>query len=265
MYPPDKCRARDRMFRALPISVSQVPSQGRSRKISVAVGAVVIALITGGVYLRIHQRPRLTEKDTIVLSDFSNTTGDAVFDDALRQALTVQLMQSPFLNILPDQREHEILRQMGRSPDEPVSRSEAREVCQRANAQAVLAGSIARLGDQYLVGLEATNCNTGELLASQQVQAEKKDTVLKSLGQAASDMREKLGESLATIQKFDATVEEATTSSLEALKAYTIADKDTGRGEQTQSIPFFKHALELDPNFAGLHRSSRGVRQHGRE
>jgi eukaryotic-like serine/threonine-protein kinase len=244
---------------SLPASVSQVPSRARSWKIPVAASAVVIALIAAGVYFRFHQRLRLTEKDTIVLSDFTNTTGDVVFDGALRQALTVQLMQSPFLNILPDQREHDILRPMGRSPDEPVSKSAAREVCQRTNAQAVLAGSIARLGDQYLVGLEATNCNTGELLASQQVQAEKKDTVLKSLGQAASGMREKLGESLATIQKFDAPVEEATTSSLEALKAYTIADKDTGRGEQTQSIPFFKHALELDPNFALAYTGLAGV------
>jgi eukaryotic-like serine/threonine-protein kinase len=234
----------------LPPSVPQVPSRAGSWKTPVAAGAVVIALLTGGVYFRLHQRSRLTEKDTIVLSDFNNTTADAVFDGALRQALTVQLMQSPFLNILPAQREQELLRQMGRPPDEPVSKSAALEVCQRANAQAVLAGSIARLGDQYLVGLEATNCNTGELLASQQVQADKRDAVLKSLGQAASGMREKLGESLATIQKFDAPVEEATTSSLEALKAFTIADKDTNRGEQTQSIPFFKRALELDPNFA---------------
>jgi serine/threonine protein kinase/Tfp pilus assembly protein PilF len=244
---------------SLPASVPQVPSRVRSWKIAVVVGAAVIALIAAGVYFRFHQRLRLTEKDTIVLSDFTNTTGDAVFDGALRQALTVQLMQSPFLNILPDPREQEILRQMGRPPDEPVSKSAAREVCQRANAQAVLAGSIARLGNQYLVGLEATNCNTGELLASQQVQADKKDAVLKSLGQAASGMREKLGESLATIQKFDAPVEEATTSSLEALKAFTIADKDTNKGEQTQSIPFFKHALELDPNFAMAYSGLAGV------
>ena len=244
---------------SLPASVSQVPSRPRSGKVPAAIGAVVVALIAAGAYFRFHQRLQLTEKDTIVLSDFTNTTGDAVFDGALRQALTVQLMQSPFLNILPDQREQEILRQMGRSSDEAVSKSAAREVCQRANAQAVLAGSIARLGDQYLVGLEATNCNTGELLASEQVQADKKDAVLKSLGQAASGMREKLGESLVTIRKFDAPVEEATTSSLEALKAFTIADQDTNRGEQTQSIPFFKHALELDPNFALAYSGLAGV------
>jgi serine/threonine protein kinase/Tfp pilus assembly protein PilF len=242
-----------------PPVASNAPANGRSWKIPVALSALVIALIAGGISFRFRERPRLTEKDTIVLSDFSNTTGDAVFDGALKQALTVQLMQSPFLNILPDQREHEILQQMGRSPDEPVSKSAAREVCQRANAKAVLAGSIARLGDQYLVGLEATNCNTGELLASQQVQTEKKDTVLKSLGQAVSGMREKLGESLAIIQKFDAPVEEATTSSLEALKAFTVADQDTARGEQTQSIPFFKHALELDPNFAMAYNKLAGV------
>jgi serine/threonine protein kinase/Tfp pilus assembly protein PilF len=244
---------------SLPDSVSQMPSRVRTWKIPVVVGAVVIALIAAGVYFRFHQRLRLTEKDTIVLSDFTNTTGDAVFDGALRQALTVQLMQSPFLNILPDQRARDILRQMGRSPDEPVSKAAAREICQRTNAQAVLAGSIARLGNQYLVGLEATNCNTGELLASQQVLADKKDAVLKSLGQVASGMREKLGESLATIQRFDAPVEEATTSSLEALKAFTIADVDTNRGEQIHSIPFFKHALELDPNFAMAYSGLAGV------
>jgi hypothetical protein len=247
---------------SLPASVSQVPSRARSWK--TYPGRVFDSVaIAAGVYFRFHQRLRLTEKDTIVLSDFT-TAGISLGRRAVTGVDHYRHV-SPFLNILPDQREQEILRQMGRSSDEPVSKSAAREVCQRANAQAVLAGSIARLGDQYLVGLEATNCNTGELLAGQQVQADKKDAVLKSLGQAASGMREKLGESLGTIQR-STRLRRSDYILAGALKAWHHRSKDiTGEGADTvHSI--FQARPGVGPELcSGLQRSSRGVRQHGRE
>jgi predicted Ser/Thr protein kinase len=166
--------------------------------------AVALVLIATAVfYFRSHHATKLTEKDTLVLADFANTTGDAVFDGALKQALTVQLMQSPFLSIVPEERVRETLGQMGRSPDEPVNKAVGREICQRVNVKAMLAGSITRLGDQYVIGLDAVNCGTGDLLASEQVQAETKERVLNALGKAASSLRGKLGESLASIKKYD--------------------------------------------------------------
>jgi eukaryotic-like serine/threonine-protein kinase len=216
--------------------------------IAPAVALVVIA--AAALYFRSQHTPKLTEKDTLVLADFANTTGDTVFDGALKQALTVQLMQSPFLSILPDERVRDTLRQMGRSQDEPVNKAVGREICQRANVKAMLAGSITRLGDQYVIGLDAVNCATGDLLASEQVQAETKERVLNALGKAASSLRGKLGESLASIHKYDTPVEEATTSSLEALKSYTLADEEGRRGKQLEAIPHLNRAIELDPNFA---------------
>jgi serine/threonine protein kinase/tetratricopeptide (TPR) repeat protein len=210
----------------------------------------VAALIVGGLYWRSHRSPKLTDKDTIVLADFANTTGDPVFDGALKQALSIQLLQSPFLSILPDQRVQEILKQMGRSSGDPISKSVAREICQRASVEAMLAGSIARLGNEYLIGLEAVNCQTGELLVSEQAQAENKETVLKGLGSAATALRKKLGESLSSVQKYDMPVEEGTTSSLEALKMLSLADQNQNSGRQLEAIPQYQRAIELDPNFA---------------
>jgi tetratricopeptide (TPR) repeat protein len=193
---------------------------------------------------------KLTDKDTIVLADFTNTTGDPVFDGALKQALSIQLLQSPFLSILPDQRIHEIVKEMGRPVDDPISKDVCREICQRASVKAMLAGSIAKLGSEYLIGLEAMNCQTGDLLASAQVQADSKEAVLKALGQASSDLREKLGESLSSVRKYDTPVQEATTSSLEALKSFTLAEENQNQGKQLESVPQYQRAIELDPNFA---------------
>jgi eukaryotic-like serine/threonine-protein kinase len=168
-------------------------------------------------------------------------------------------LQSPFLSILPDQRVQEILKQMGRSSGDPISKSVAREICQRASVKAMLAGSIARLGNEYLLGLEALNCQTGELLASEQVQAENKESVLKALGNVATALRKKLGESLSSVQKYDTPVEEGTTSSLEALKVFSLANQNSDSGRQLESIPQYQRAIELDPNFARAYTGLAGV------
>jgi len=220
-------------------------------KMMVPAAAVIVALVAGGLYWRTHQRPKLTERDTILVADFMNTTGDTVFDGALKQALTVQLLQSPFLNILPEQRVRDTLKLMGRPTDDLVNKSVGREICQRASVKAMLAGSIAKLGNQYVIGLDALNCQSGDLLASEQVQAESKEAVLKALGNAASSMREKLGESLSSLRKYDTPVDEATTSSLEALKSFTQGQANSNQGKQLEAVPQYQHAIELDPNFAG--------------
>ena len=179
-----------------------------------------------------------------------NTTGDAVFDDTLKQALAVDLGQSPFLNILSETKARQTLREMARSQNERLTRDLAREVCQRAGSKAYLAGSIAALGTQYVIGLEALNCASGEALAREQVTATGKEQVLPALGRAASKLRNELGESLSSVQKFDVPMEEATTSSLEALKALTLGLKAFKEKGDADAIPFVKHAIELDPNFA---------------
>jgi serine/threonine protein kinase/predicted Zn-dependent protease len=230
--------------------VTRERSRGKLWKIAIPSVLGLAALVAGGLYLRSRQARALTEKDSIVLADFANTTGESVFDDALKQALRVQLEQSPFLNVLSEQQISQQVRYMGRSNNDRLTQDVAREVCQRAGSKAVLAGSISSLGSHYAIGLNATNCQTGESLGSEQVEAESREQVLKSLGLAATKMRETLGESLATIQKYDAPVEQATTPSLEALKAYTEAWNLHVNGEESKSIPFFKHAIELDPNFA---------------
>jgi serine/threonine protein kinase/tetratricopeptide (TPR) repeat protein len=209
---------------------------------------VVAALAAGGIYYRSHRARPLTDRDTIVLADFTNTTGDSIFDDTLKQALATQLAQSPFLNILSDQRLNETLRLMGRSPGERITMETAREICERTQSTAVLAGSIGNLGSQYVLGLNAINCKNGDSLGREEMQGSRKEDVLNMLGKAATSLREKLGESLASIQKFDAPVELATTTSLEALKAYSLG----GRAMATSgdALPLLKHAVELDPNFA---------------
>jgi serine/threonine protein kinase/tetratricopeptide (TPR) repeat protein len=201
-------------------------------------------------YFRHTRLVPLTNRDTIVLADFLNTTGDAVFDGTLKLALAVQLGQSPFLNIFGDDHLREALRFMDRSPDERVTRDVAREICLRQGLKALLAGSIAALGSHYVITLEAINALTGDAIAREQAEAESKEQVLKKLGKAATRLRQKLGESLASIQKFDAPIEQATTTSLDALKAYSMGRELTLGNKDREAMPFLKRAVELDPNFA---------------
>ena len=219
-------------------------------KIAVPLFVVAAALLAGGLFWRTRQGPRLTEKDTIVLADFANTTGDPVFDDTLKQGLRVQLEQSPFLNILSDERVSEQLPLMGRPKDERLTKQLARDLCQRVGSKAVLAGSIASLGTHYVLGLSAFNCYTGDALTSEQVEADSREHVLSALGDSAKRMRENLGESLASIQKYYAPVEQATTPSLEALQAYSLGLKTWFAKGVDDSFPFFQRAVELDPKFA---------------
>jgi eukaryotic-like serine/threonine-protein kinase len=196
----------------------------------------------------------LTEKDTILLADFDNKTGDPVFDDALKQALAVQLGQSPFLNILSDRKVSETMRLMGRQPGDRITRDVAGELCVRTGSKAILLGSISNLGGQYVVGVDAVSCSSGDTLAKEQEEAATKQDVLKALSKAASSLRGKLGESLASIQKFDVPVE-ATTTSLEALKAFSMGITTQRTKGDAAAIPFYKRALELDPNFAVAYAS----------
>ncbi len=222
-----------------------------SRKRWYILAAVLVALAAAfGGFFYTRRARALTEKDSILLSDFVNTTGDPVFDGTLKQALAVQLEQSPFLNIFPQERVRDTLRYMGRSSDERLTPDLARQVCQRESIKAALNGSIATMGSQYVVGVDAINCQTGDTLAREQIEVDKKEQVLAAVGRAASNLRSKLGESLASIQKFDSKVEEATTSSLEALKAFSLGEAERDKGSEYTAIPFYKHALELDPNFA---------------
>ncbi len=229
------------------------PSGRRTAYLTIGSIAVVAAAVGAFLFLRSSQAPALTERDTILVTDFTNTTGDAVFDDTLKQALAVNLSQSPFLNLVPDSKVRETLGQMNRSPDERVTRVVGREVCQREQAKAMLSGTIASLGNTYAITLEATNCLTGDTIAREQVEARSKEGVLDSLGSAASQMRSHLGESLSSIKQLDAPIERATTSSLEALKAYSLGVAERTRGAEPESVRFFKHAVEIDPNFALAH------------
>src|SRR5208283_500754 len=207
-------------------------------------------LAVGGWLFHSRKAHALTDKDTIVLSDFDNKTGDAVFDDTLKQELSVQLEQSPFLNLLSDRRANETLKLMGRSAGDRLTPEVTREVCERTSSKAMLTGSIAGLGNQYVIGLKAVNCNTGDVLAEAQEQAAGKEEVLKALDDAAVSLRGRLGESLSSVQKYATPVEGATTPSLEALKAYSLGRKTEFAQGDTAALPFYKRAVELDPNFA---------------
>ena len=212
--------------------------------------ALLVLLIAAGWYFRSRQSAKLSEKDSVLLADFVNTTGDPVFDGTLKQALAVQLEQSPYLNIVPQSKIREALRFMGKPPDEPLTNDVAREICQRQGIKAMLTGTIAGLGNHYVVTLSALNGSTGDTLASEQVEVDSKEQVLKSLDKAASDLRQKMGESLASVQQFAIPLEQATTSSLEALQAFTLGHDEHQKMKDDAALPHLKKAVELDPNFA---------------
>jgi eukaryotic-like serine/threonine-protein kinase len=212
--------------------------------------ASVVLTLSIGSYFYLHRAPKLTDKDTIVVTDISNQTGEAVFDDTLKQGLAVSLSQSPFLNLLPDERANRTLTMMGRPAGERLTPEVAREVCVRTASKALLAGSISRLGSHYVIGLKAMTCASGQVLAQEQVEAGSREEVLKALGKAASSLRQKLGESLSSVRNYDIPVEEATTSSLEALQAYSRALRMRYSNGDNEALPSFRRAVELDPNFA---------------
>src|SRR5262245_36182255 len=245
---------------ATPVSVPIAASSGTSGAaaprtpstrwmLPAALGAIALA-VAFTVLFRQQRAQALTERDTVLLADFLNTTGDPVFDGTLKQALAVQLEQSPFLNLLPDQRVRHTLGFMGRSPDERVTPSLAREICERAGAKATIGGSIEALGSHYVVALNAASCRSGDTLAREQIEAARKEEVLGAVGKAASRLRGRLGESLASVEKFDTAIDEATTPSLEALRSFSQGSEARTRGHEVESIPFVDPAVELDPNFA---------------
>ena len=238
--------------------VAEVPVAGRKLwKILVPAAVILIAAaIGGGFYFRSRQAThRLTEKDTIVVADFANSTGDAVFDETLKQALSVALNQSPFLNVLSESKVAATLQMMSRPAGAKLTPEVARELCQRAGSKAYFAGSIASLGSQFVLGLKAVNCQSGDPLAEEQVTAASKEKVLEALGEAASKLRGELGESLATVQKFDVPLAQATTSSLEALKAYSLGNKAQDEKGPVAALPYHQRAIELDLNFATGYRA----------
>jgi len=234
------------------VSSAEYIANGIKRhKIAAAVVALLLVVASASAfYFYRRHSVRLTERDTVLLTDFVNTTGEPVFDGTLKQALAVQLGQTPFLTLFPDDRVRETLRFMGRSPDDRITRDIGREICERQGIKALLTGTIASLGSHYVITLEAMNPRSGDSIAREQIEAESKEKVLSSLGTAASNLRMKLGESLSSIQKYDVSIEQATTSSLEALKAFAMANEERAKGKARESLTLYKRAVELDPNFA---------------
>jgi len=238
------------------VTAAEVPAAGRGKPWKIAAPLLVVALIVaGGLYYRSHQQSkRLTEKDTIVLTDFANSTGDAIFDDTLKTALSVSLRQSPFLNVLSDSQVAKTLKLMTRPASTKLTPEVGREVCLRAGSKAYLVGAIGSLGSEYVLGLKAVNCQSGDTLAEEQVTAASKEKVLGTLGEAASKLRAELGESLPSVQKFDVPLAEATTSSLEALKAYSLGKRALSEQGAAAALPYHQRAVQLDPNFAIAYR-----------
>ncbi|HEX3321714.1 MAG TPA: serine/threonine-protein kinase [Terriglobales bacterium] len=225
-----------------------------SRVAAFGIGSLIIGVaLLSFWFFRSNHIVKLTEKDSIVIADFSNSTGNPVFDSTLKQALSISLSQSPFLNLLADQTISDTLKLMGRTGEQRLTTSLAREVCLRTNSKAMLEGSISELGNEYVIGLKALECRSGAVLAEEQVQASGSGEVLNSMDRAAKAVRSKLGESLSTVQRFDTRLEEATTPSLEALQAFSAGEKAREEKGETFAIPFYKRALDLDPNFALAH------------
>ena len=237
--------------------VASVSRQARAKhwRFTIA-GTLLLAAVAAAAFLYMRQPHRvLTERDSIVLTDFENHTGDPVFDYALKQALAVDLGQSPFLNVVSEHKVISTLRLMGRSPADRLTEEAARDLCQRVGSKVFLAGSIASLGTQYVIGLKAVDCSTGDTLAQEQETAGNKESVLKALDKETADLRGKLGETLASIRRFDTPVDDATTPSLEALKAFSLGLKTDNEKGTAEAIPLFKSAIELDPNFAEAYSS----------
>jgi serine/threonine protein kinase len=233
------------------------PGRLKSFRLPVVAAVILLAAAAWFFYNRSLNHPALTVKDTILLADWQNLTGDPIFDGTLKQGVAVQLAQSPYLNIFPEERARETLRLMGRSreqaQEEKITREVGREICQRRGIKALLVGTIASLGHNYVITLEMINSRSGEVIASQQTEAESREQVLKALGQAATRLRSKLGESLASIDQFNAPIEQATTASLEALQDFSVGVELQRRGQQDRAIPFFKRATERDSEFALAH------------
>ena len=241
--------------------IAKTATVASNRKIWWGAAVLLLLIVAGAAYRFWPARTaKLTEKDTIVLADFTNTTGDPVFDDTLKQALSVGLRQSPFLSLLSDQKIKDTLTLMGRPPNERLTHQVAREIGQRTASAAVIEGSISSLGSNYVIGIRAINSGSGDVLAEEQIQAARKEDVLKALGEAITQLRPKLGESLSTVQKYDVPLAQATTSSLEALKEYSLGVKALTGGEPASvSIAHYKRAVELDPNFAVAYSNMGGL------
>ena len=217
--------------------------------------ASIVTFVAVALVVFFNRGPANIKRDTVLLADFANTTGEAVFDGTLRQGLAIQLEQSPFLNIFPDERVRDTLRLMGRGPEERTTVAVGREICQRQGIKALVSGSIASLGSHYVITLEAVASQTGEVISQEQVEVERKEDVLGALGKAATRLRKQLGESLSSIQRFDTPIEQATTSSLDALKAYSLGLERANKGAYPAAVPFYQRAVEIDPNFAQAYQA----------
>jgi DNA-binding winged helix-turn-helix (wHTH) protein/tetratricopeptide (TPR) repeat protein len=230
------------------VVIDEVSSRGKAWYL---VAGVAIAAILGGTwYWRSHPAPKLREKDRIVIADFTNTTGDVVFDDTLKQALAIQLEQSPFLRVLSDNKVQSTLKLMNHATTEHITQDIAREICLRNDGKAILQGSIGSVGNHYLVGLRAVECQSSETLGSAAAEATNRDGILAALGSVANGLRAKLGESLASVEKFNKPLEQATTSSLDALKVYTLGQITAGKADDNAAVAYYSRAIQLDPNFA---------------